>query len=377
MEDVEVGGAMDMTGTTHQTIDPDYDDMPPLLDPSDADKIPYAVPQYILDITTDPELIKEIMAAEEVERLRTRKAADDDDASERLALQLQLEEEERAKRNFVRAQQHQQQSGGGFGGPKQLTLMVCLDKRVQKDEKPSLAIKAQPFFQPKPMAGASLVAPQPSAAIAPLFGPSLASPPKNSSVFAITPPDRPSVNFLGDHMSPTRLIKNESLPSNYVKITPASNDEAAMRDDDMSSSSVGDSDDDSDSEGDDINPLDDVRPVKVSSDATVAELMIQIVKSDIFPIRKVSHIKHLSMYSPPKMMFPVFGSMNTDTTTGEEGEWSILSNRLKLFSLNLSNESIIKVTLRKKGSLCFGYHISCSPSRSLFANHCVHPRTRP
>jgi hypothetical protein len=105
---------------------------------------------------------------------------------------------------------------------------------------------------------------------------------------------------------------------------------------------------DSDSEGDDNNNLlDDVRPVNIADDATVAELMQEIVKSDIFPIRKVSHIKHLSLYSP-QAHFPVFGSLNTDAAN--ESEWAVLSNRFRISQLSLNDESVIKVTLRKKGT---------------------------
>jgi hypothetical protein len=143
MDAVDTGPAMDMSGGTHQTIDPDYDDLPALLDPAEIEKIPYAVPQYILDITTDPELIKEIMAAEEAERLKTRRAADDDEASARLALQLQVEEEDNAKKNYARTHNN---GNSGFGTPRMHKIMICLDKRVQKDEKPKLGVRAQPLF---------------------------------------------------------------------------------------------------------------------------------------------------------------------------------------------------------------------------------------
>lgn len=116
---------------------------------------------------------------------------------------------------------------------------------------------------------------------------------------------------------------------------------------------------------DDLPEQDDIRIVSVNRFSTIAQLMQTIVKSDVFPIRKVSYISHISFRAIPEApeaqqlriqpaTAPVFGSFFTSAPQEQQTpELSVTSfvrlpAQMKLSDLPVTEDSVFKIILRKR-----------------------------
>jgi hypothetical protein len=270
------------------------------------------IDETINALANNPDVMLTLQEEEEDSRLAVRREEDYDDASLALALQLQAEEEERERQRKIRKPLPPLYQGPGADD---IDIYVCVDREVQPDAVRLPASPAKPSWP---------AAPPPSSA---------SSPPVHMSLFPNGQPN--PFGMLG----------------------------ATMEEDDHAGG-------EEDSE-DDLPAEDDVRLVTANRFATVAQLMQAIVRSEVFPIRKVSHIRHIAFRALPETpemkarLFqaasaPVFGNFMTfgASSSGQEvqqptPEQSITSfvtlpTKMKISDLPITEDSVFKVILRKK-----------------------------
>eukprot|EP01122_Echinamoeba_exundans_P013491 TRINITY_DN5900_c0_g1_i2.p1 TRINITY_DN5900_c0_g1~~TRINITY_DN5900_c0_g1_i2.p1 ORF type:complete len:522 (-),score=118.39 TRINITY_DN5900_c0_g1_i2:31-1596(-) len=272
-----------------------------------------AIDETINALANNPDVMLRLQEDEEDSRLAVRREEDLDDASLALALQLQAEEEERERQRKIRKPLPPLYQGPGADD---IDLYVCVDREVQPDAARLPASPAKPSWPP--------AAPPPSSA---------SSPPVHMSLFPNGQPN--PFGMLGATMEDDQIAEDEE-------------------------------------EEDDLPAEDDVRLVTANRFSTVAQLMQAIVRSEVFPIRKVSHIRHIAFRALPETpemkarpfqtaSAPVFGnffSFGAASSGGQEAQqptpeqsvtsFVTLPSKMKISDLPITEDSVFKVILRKK-----------------------------